>query len=556
MLGLRRSKVKRSLIGFGVAVLLSCTASGQAPQAKPSFDAADVQVRARSSNPSPQMSGGVLRGGRYDLRNATMVDLISVAYGVDGTTVLGGPNWLETDRFDVVAKAPQTTSSDGVKAMLQALLADRFTLVLHKDTKPRQGYVLAAGSGKHKLKQASGDTAVPGDCRGVPQAPEPGATPQNVVVCRNITMDAFVPQLRGMAGAYVDGPITDLTGLTGAWDFDLKWTQRPLLAQAGADGISMPDAIDKQLGLKLETRSIPTAVLIVDSVNQKPAGNPSGVAQNLPPPPPAEFEVASIKLSDPGMTIPMGRLQPGGRIDLQGFTMRMLVTLAWDINDDELLAGPKWMDETRYSLVAKTSTASLGAATANTPPLDIDDVRLMMRALLIDRFKMKTHVEDRPVTAYALLAGGPKLTKADPVNRTGWKNGPALGARDTRDSNPILSRLVTCRNMSMAQLADALPAIAPGYVRTPVVDETGIEGNWDFTFTFTPNGVGGIGPGRGGDGGLAPGAGAPPSAAADPSGAVSLFDALNKQLGLRLQVQKRPLPVLVIDSVNQKPTDD
>jgi uncharacterized protein (TIGR03435 family) len=110
--------------------------------------------------------------------------------------------------------------------------------------------------------------------------------------------------------------------------------------------------------------------------------------------------------------------------------------------------------------------------------------------------------------------------------------------------------------MSMTQLADALPAIAPGYIRTPVVDETGITGNWDFTFTFTPNGVGGIGGGRGGDGGQAPGAGGAPSAAADPSGAVSLYDALSKQLGLRLQVQKRPLPVVVIDSAEQKPSDD
>src|ERR1019366_544616 len=102
-----------------------------------------------------------------------------------------------------------------------------------------------------------------------------------------------------------DGPITDLTGLQDAWDFDLKWTQRPLLAQAGADGISMADAIDKQLGLKLESRLLPTPVLIVDSVNQKPTGNPSDIAQVLPPAPPAEFEVASVKLSDPTITQPI-----------------------------------------------------------------------------------------------------------------------------------------------------------------------------------------------------------------------------------------------------------
>jgi uncharacterized protein (TIGR03435 family) len=85
-----------------------------------------------------------------------------------------------------------------------------------------------------------------------------------------------------------------------------------------------------------------------------------------------------------------------------------------------------------------------------------------------------------------------------------------------------------------------------------VVDATGIQGNFDFSFFFTPNGVGGIGGGsaRGADAAPAP------SSAAMPSGAVSLYDAFTRQLGLKLEVQKRPLPVLVIDSVEQKPVDD
>jgi uncharacterized protein (TIGR03435 family) len=111
---------------------------------------------------------------------------------------------------------------------------------------------------------------------------------------------------------------------------------------------------------------------------------------------------------------------------------------------------------------------------------------------------------------------------------------------------------VTCQNMSMAQLADALPRMAPGYIRTPVVDATGIAGSFDFSFFFTPNGVGGIGGGNPGGTGAAPA----PSSAADPSGAVSLYDAFTRQLGLKLDVQKRALPVLVIDSVEQKPVDD
>ena len=87
----------RVLFGrFAVAVLLS---TGLVAQARPraSFDLADMHVRPHTSNAAPQMTGGVLRGGRYDIRNATMLKLISMAYGMEAPTVLGGPNWLEPE---------------------------------------------------------------------------------------------------------------------------------------------------------------------------------------------------------------------------------------------------------------------------------------------------------------------------------------------------------------------------------------------------------------------------------------------------------------------------
>src|SRR5262245_28122673 len=126
----------RLFAGIGIAALVSTVAVGQSAQTTSTFDGADVHVRSHTTNPTPFMTGGVLRGGRYDLRNATMLDMIRVAYGVDPDTILGGPNWLERDRFDVIAKAPPATSPDTVKVMLQALLADRFKLAIHKDTKP------------------------------------------------------------------------------------------------------------------------------------------------------------------------------------------------------------------------------------------------------------------------------------------------------------------------------------------------------------------------------------------------------------------------------------
>src|SRR5262245_31098208 len=137
----------RAIAGVGIAFVLAATVYGQSAPAGPSFDIADVHVRTLSSNPSPSMAGGVLRNGRYDLRNATMLDMIRVAYDVDPETVLGGPNWLEMNRYDIVAKAPIGTSPESVRTMLQTLLADRFKLVLKKETRPFDVYVLTVGNG-------------------------------------------------------------------------------------------------------------------------------------------------------------------------------------------------------------------------------------------------------------------------------------------------------------------------------------------------------------------------------------------------------------------------
>jgi uncharacterized protein (TIGR03435 family) len=116
--------------------------------------------------------------------------------------------------------------------------------------------------------------------------------------------------------------------------------------------------------------------------------------------------------------------------------------------------------------------------------------------------------------------------------------------------------------MTMSQFAERLQNIAGGYIHSPVLDSTGLEGGWDFTLSFSPAGmVNSAGAGRGGRGGDAgavaslPGDG-PGIAAADPSGALSLFDAVEKELGLKLELQKRPATVLVIDRLEQKPTDN
>jgi uncharacterized protein (TIGR03435 family) len=485
-----------------------------------------------------------------------MVDLIRTAYGVDAEKVQGGPSWLDTDRFDITAKAPANTPPDTVKLMLQTLLADRFKLKVHTDNKAMPAFVLSLGKGKPKLKESEG--SADSGCRGEPQNPAPGTIPSNVVSCHNRTMEQLAQDLRNMAGGYLTNPVVDQTGLKGNWDFTLKWTPRGALPIAGADGISIFDAVDKQLGLKLEAQKLPVPVFVVDSVNERPTENPPGVTAALPPPPPAEFEVAEIKPSKPGATNTRGRLEHG-RVDAENFPLKQLILIAWDLNAEELLAGaPKFLDSARYDIVAKAPPPEPGTET------DFDDLRQMVRALLVERFNIKAHMEERPVEGYVLSADKPKLQKADSSNRTGCKEGPGPDGKDPRIEHPILSRLMTCQNMTMAQFADQLPNLANGYAHVNVLDSTGLTDAYDFTLSFSAvgllrNGMPGQPGGQPAQQQTQPPANAsgPESvAASDPSGALSLPDAVRKQLGLKLELKKRPMQVLVIEHIDEKPTEN
>ncbi|MBV8844925.1 MAG: TIGR03435 family protein [Bryobacterales bacterium] len=530
----------RAVTTVGVFAVLSVTAYAQAPT-PPAFDIADVHVSPHVTN--PYMRGGALRGGRYDVRTASMLDLISAAYSVDAAKVQGGPSWLDTDRFDIAAKAPVNTPPESVKQMLQTLLAERFALKVHMDTKPMPVFVLSVGKGKPKLKEWDGSS--PSGCRGEPQTPAPGAVPYIVVACHNQTMEQLAQGLRDMAGGYVTNPVVDQTGLKGAWDFEIKWTGRGQLALAGADGISIFDAVDKQLGLKLEPQRIATPVIVVDSVNQRPTDNPPGVSAALPPRPPAEFEVATIRPSRPDATNSRARLEHG-RVDAENMPLKNIIMFAWDLNADELLAGaPKFLDSAHFDITAQ--------APAGMALNEVDDevLRLMVRALLADRFHLKAHMEERPVDGYVLSGNKPKMQKADPSNRTGCKEGPGPDGKDPRIANPVLNRLVNCQNMTMAQFAAQLPNMANGYAHVDVLDATGLTDAYDFTLSFSGINLfrnGGI-PGR-------PPAAADGNSPSDPNGAVSLPDAIGKQLGLKLDLKKRPMQVLVIDHIDEKPTDN
>lgn len=135
---------------------------------------------------------------------------------------------------------------------------------------------------------------------------------------------------------------------------------------------------------------------------------------------PEKFEVADIRIAAPGNTQRSFRSQPGGLVELRGFTVGELIRMAWEITDldaidhEDLLTGaPSWPE--RFDIVARAG----GADRLNT-----DSVRMRLRALLEDRFRVRSHLKKQPATVDALIAVRPKLTKADPTSRMGCRNAP------------------------------------------------------------------------------------------------------------------------------------
>jgi uncharacterized protein (TIGR03435 family) len=169
----------------------------------------------------------------------------------------------------------------------------------------------------------------------------------------------------------------------------------------------------------------------------------------------------------------------------------------------------------------------------------------MIRSLLSERFKLAAHFEEKPMEAYTLLAGKPKLKQADPATRTKCEHVATAGLKDDPSArNPAFSWLVRCQNITMTQFAQKLHGISEVYFRYLVLDATGIEGAFDLAVYYSPIQIVMGGRARG------------PNETSDPNGGITLPEAIEKQLGLKVQLQKRPVKVLVIDHIEQKPTEN
>jgi uncharacterized protein (TIGR03435 family) len=222
--------------------------------APPRFEVASI----KPSDAVPGSSGVHASNGRLTADNVTLKRCLMAAYKVGPNLIASGPDWLDQDRFNISAKG-EPPSAD-VLVMLQSLLAERFKVAFHRESRPVQAYVLEVAKGGPKLEKSDGDSHQTDNSRGD-------------ITARNATMDRFAEVL----SRQMDLPVVNHTGLEGVFNFRLKWTpERKMESKskenAAPDGPSVFTAIQEQLGLRLRAQKVPLEVLVIDHA-EKPGEN-------------------------------------------------------------------------------------------------------------------------------------------------------------------------------------------------------------------------------------------------------------------------------------------
>jgi uncharacterized protein (TIGR03435 family) len=290
-------------------------------QTDPAFEVASVKKADPldvNTVTSGQMNLGMtIDAARVDIRALSLTELLRMAYKVK-TFQISGPAWLGIDRFDINAKMPPGATRDQVPEMVQALLAERFGLTLHRSTTEQSVYALTVVRSSSKLRESPPDSALPAAAPATPTAPAPtDGGPQVHAVATSTTKGVvtssgpngtvrMIPAENGMRleltkmntagmveilGRFVDRPVVDMTGLKGRYDVTLDVGMEDLISFARGSGVNVPlrspsdsgrasepgsssifGAIEPY-GLKLEPRRAAIELLVIDHVERNPTEN-------------------------------------------------------------------------------------------------------------------------------------------------------------------------------------------------------------------------------------------------------------------------------------------
>jgi uncharacterized protein (TIGR03435 family) len=235
---------------------LFCVTLAESGMVAQEFDVASVKANKSGLNQS-----SISRpGGQIIFENVPLRECIGFAYGIgaDQDYALSGPAWLNSEKYDIVAKVPPNIPREQVLLMLRTLLGERFRLELHHESKELRGYALVAARGGPKLKRSSG-------------AEGNFTFRSGHIVGNALSMSEFANRLSGPVFK-LGTPVVNSTGLTGTFDFALDWEPDDTPGDHTA-GPSLFMAIQEQLGLKLEPSKSRVEVLVVDHAERVPIEN-------------------------------------------------------------------------------------------------------------------------------------------------------------------------------------------------------------------------------------------------------------------------------------------
>jgi uncharacterized protein (TIGR03435 family) len=281
------------------ALAATATVVAQSPATR--FDVTSVKRQADQTTPRVI---GLQASGRFIAPNTTVRGLIESAYGLQGYQIIGGPEWISTDRFEVMANTREGVSPADARTMLRMLLEERFQLAAHSETRQLPVFELRLVREDRRLgpqlrPSGAGCAPMRGPARGIgapsfAAAPPPPPPPPDVVVPLNA--EPFPPSRCPSAAARMNGlghwslrqesmawvarqlmgdtsrPVFDRTGLEGLYDIDLTFASDAAIAAGGIDALTLEGALREQLGLRLEPTRAPVEVIVIDRV-ERPTEN-------------------------------------------------------------------------------------------------------------------------------------------------------------------------------------------------------------------------------------------------------------------------------------------
>jgi uncharacterized protein (TIGR03435 family) len=277
---------------LSLVVAIVAAAGSVAPAQTPTraFETTSI----KRNPPRDALPIAAMRGDRFVAPNTTVRDLIRVANLVEEVQIDGGPGWIVSDRFAIEATAGPNVTAEDARAMVRAMLADRFKLKTHTEKRDLQGFNLIAVRGNTSDRRPSGPECAPlRTPAGIPAPPPPPPPPGGAQVlpltagtalskcgaalgpfwfsARAISLEQFATLL----ARTIRRPVVDRTNLMGPYDFDLTFqpeSSTPSPIPAPADAPSIFTAVQEQLGLKLDPQRVPTDVIVIDSV-ERPSEN-------------------------------------------------------------------------------------------------------------------------------------------------------------------------------------------------------------------------------------------------------------------------------------------